>query len=99
MSVHCRYLPIFPVREKFHKKYIKTQRSRRLRRPEGEPEGVHPTPRRPVGAAPLVAGPGGRLGGGHLPWCPLRPIFTPRDRKAKKKTPHREILPCSTAAV
>src|SRR4051812_24296904 len=52
MSLHCRYLPIFPVPEKFQEKYIRNQCSRRLRRPEGESEGAHPPPRRPSGQKP-----------------------------------------------
>ena len=42
MSVNCKFIPIFTVPKKFHKKYIKNQRSRRLPTPEGEPEGGHP---------------------------------------------------------
>src|SRR4051812_1946040 len=56
---------VFPLRklpEKFQKKYIKNQRSRRLPAPEGGPEGSQGQPRRPAHAAPLLAAPGGRLG-------------------------------------
>src|SRR3954468_4291166 len=53
---------VFPLRklpEKFRKNYIKNQRSGSFHAPEGEPEGGHQGSRRPGGAAPLQAAPGG----------------------------------------
>src|SRR3954471_7496141 len=42
--------------------YIKTQRDGSLQSPEEGPEGAHPPPTQPPGAAPLLVAPGGRLG-------------------------------------
>src|SRR4051812_35832725 len=53
MSVNYRFIPIFIVPDKFHKKYIKNHCSRRLPKPEGKPEGPHPLPRGQV-ARPRV---------------------------------------------
>src|SRR3954462_3983826 len=66
---------VFPLRklpEKFRKKYIKNQRSGTFQDPEGEPEGGHQGSRRPGGATPLLAAPGGAPG---PPRCPLTSPF------------------------
>src|SRR3954468_16055002 len=66
VSVFCCFcisgFPITKTARKITKKYIKNQRSESFQEPEGEPEGGHQGSRRPGGAAPLLAAPGGRLG-------------------------------------
>src|SRR3954464_10238890 len=64
---------VFPLRklpEKSRKNYIKNRRSRSFPAPEVGPEGGHQGSRRPGGAAPLLAAPGGA-------WAPRPPLMPP----------------------
>ena len=65
--------------------------------PEEGPEGSQGAPRRPPGAAPLLAAPGGRLGTlAHL-WLPPLAYITSSFQKPSRGTPHRDFHLCSTA--
>src|SRR3954464_4777206 len=86
---------VFPLRKlpkKFRKKYIKNQRLGTFQDPEGEPEGGHQGPRRPGGAGPLLAAPGGA-------WAPqvpsdvtLWPIFNTRPETPRGGTLFRDLI-------
>src|SRR3954471_22632339 len=70
--------PLLKLPEKFQKKYIKNQRSGTFQDPEGEREGGHQGSRRPGGAAPLTAAPGGAWAPQVSPDVTLWPIFKAR---------------------
>lgn len=83
--------------QKFHRKYIKNQRFRRLQTPEGEPEGGHPHPgchlARPRGEVALP----GRLDEWDLPWCPPLPYFYPVEETLIPEPFSPEAIPISVA--
>src|SRR3954469_17297012 len=69
-------------------KFIENPCTRSFHVPEVGLEGAPRVPRRPAGATPPLAAPGGRLGGSHLLCCPTWPPIYSRDAK----TPEQKLF-------
>ena len=77
----CAGKRIFMYLRKIHEKSQKIHAPEGTRNQKWGQRGGQGVPRRPVGAAPPLAAPGGRLGGSFPLWCPTSTRIYPRDEK------------------
>src|SRR4051812_5080332 len=84
MVLLCAGIWVFTCLRKFQEKSRKIHapgRTQSQKGARGQPGG----PRRPAGAAPPLAVPGGRLGGSSPLWCPTEAPIYSRDEKTPEQ--------------